>query len=173
MDFTQSIDFIDFKVKNRENWPHYWNSWLDEWAVKCKARYFEEIIANPIYHFYFLGMKIIHLDCDIVRRIERYRPNAYADLIALRKKNSYPILIPVIPRKLSKYESILDLTKEEIDKKIKEGGILNERNNEIKTIYNTNFDKFINTILKALKERYSISLTSEDIYKELNMNLKK
>jgi imidazoleglycerol phosphate synthase glutamine amidotransferase subunit HisH len=173
IEYKTNNTFVDFRVKNRENWPHYWDTWLDEWAIKCKAKYFEEIIGNSNYYFYFLGVKIISLDCDIVRRIERYRPRAYADLISLRKKYSYPIHIPPIPKQLSKFESIADLTKEEIEEKIGQGAILNEKNNEIKVMYDTNIDKFIGTILYSLKERYGIILTQEDIYRELNMPLKK
>lgn len=173
MEYKNNNNFVDFRVKNRENWPPYWDTWLDQWAVKCKAKYFEEIIGNSNYHFYFLGVKIVSLDCDIVRRIERYRPRAYADLISLRKKYSYPINIPPIPRQLSKFESISDLTKEEMEEKIGKGAILNEKNNEIKIMYDTNFDKFIGTIIYTLKERYGIILTTEDIYRELNMPVKK
>lgn len=164
---------IDFKVKNRENWPNYWNEWLDNWASKCKARYFEQIIGNSEYHFYFLGLKIISIECDIIRRIERYRPRAYADLIALRKKNSLQINIPQIPSRLPKFESIVNLTKEEIAIKINEGGVLNDKNMEIKFMNPTNMEKFIGTILYALKERYGILLTVEDIYRELNMTEKR
>jgi hypothetical protein len=67
-------DYIDFKVKGTNNWPIYWNKWLDEWSNKCGAKYFEEILANPKYHLYFLGIKIISLDCDVIRRLERNRP---------------------------------------------------------------------------------------------------
>ena len=70
------FNFLEFRIKNTSNWPNYWDTWLDSWAIKSGAKYFEEIIANPKFHFYFLGVKIISLNCDIIRRIERNRPRA-------------------------------------------------------------------------------------------------
>ena len=132
LSFHKETNFTDFRVKGRENWPNYWDSWLQEWSEKCKARYFEEMLGSPSYYFFYLGLKIISIDCDIVRRIQRYRPRAYADLIILRKKTGLSIHIPPIPYFLPKYESTTNLTQEEIRKKIEEGGILQEKNKEIR-----------------------------------------
>ena len=91
----------------------------------------------------------------------------------MRKKNNLQINIPQIPSRLPKFESIVNLTKEEIDIKINEGGVLNDKNMEIKFMNPTNMKNFIDTILYALKDRYGIVLTVEDIYRELNMTEKR
>jgi hypothetical protein len=166
---NESFNYIEYKIKNTDNWPDHWNTWLDEWAVKCGAKYFEEILGNPKYHFYFLGVKIISLDCDIVRRVERNRPRAIADLIALRKRYSYNIHIPEIPKKIIKYIHIKDKTKEEIQNLIKNGGIFNEQNKEITIEIDNNIDKFINTIIYILNLRYRMTFTETEIKRELNM----
>lgn len=166
---NEIFNFIDFKIRNTENWPHYWDTWLDEWAQKCGAKYFEELLGNPKYHFYFLGMKVISLDCDIKRRLSRNRPRAYADLIALRKRYPCKINIPPVPSKLEKFVTIGDKSEYEIRNLIQNGGILNEKNSEILVKYENDISKFINTIIYALSTRYHMTFTENDIRKELNM----
>lgn len=168
--FNESNEIkLDFKVKDTDNWPDYWNEWLDIWAQKCGAKYFEEILGNPKYHFYFLGIKIISLDCDVKRRLIRNRPRAVADLIALRKRYSYNIIIPSIPAKYIKYISINDKKEEEIGDLLNQGYILNERNKELSIECYTDVNKFINTIIYALNERYRMVFTIDEIKRELNM----
>jgi hypothetical protein len=161
--------YIEYNIKNTDKWPDYWNSWLDEWAKKCGAKYFEEILGNPKYHFYFLGVKIISIHCDIVRRIERNRPRAIADLIALRKRYQFQISIPYIPEKYNKYISIKNLSQDEINKYIQDGNILNDKNKEISIECKNNIDKFIETIIWALNTRYRMTFTVNEIKRELNM----
>ena len=165
--------FIDYSIKNTDKWPHYWNDWLDKWAKKCGAKYFEELLGNPKYHFYFLGVKIISLECDVVRRLERNRPRAIADLIALRKRYSYKIDIPPINPITEKYISLSDKNAEEIRELIKSGATLNEKNRELCIQTNTDVPKFINTIIYALHTRYRMTFKIEEIKDELNMTEKK
>lgn len=162
-------NFVEYNIKNTEKWPLYWDIWLDEWAIKCGAKYFEDILCNQKYHFYFLGVKIISLECDIIRRIERNRPRAVADLIALRKRYHFKINIPPIPKKTKKYISITDKSPVEIKTLIDSGGILNEKNKEILVENDSDIDKFIGTIIYALQTRYKMIFTTEEIKKELNM----
>ena len=165
-----NLDFkLDFKVKNTDNWPNYWDTWLDEWAQKCGAKYFEEILGNPKYHFYFLGVKIISLHCDITRRLLRNRPRAVADLISLRKRYPISINIPSIPLKYTEYVSISDKKEEEIEELIKNGYKLNDKNKELLIEHDTDVPKFINTVIYALRERYKMTFEFDEIKRELNM----
>ena len=173
LDANTLFNFIDYSVKNTEKWPIYWDTWLDIWAQKCGAKYFEEILGNPKYHFYFLGVKIISLECDVERRLHRCRPRAVADLIALRKRYSYNLIIPPINEKSQQYISIIDKSENEINELINKGGLLNEKNKEICIEYNTDIPKFINTIIYALHTRYKMTFTIEEIKRELNMEIDK
>ena len=166
---NEEYKFVEYNIKNTDMWPNYWDTWLDLWANKCGAKYFEDILGNPKHHFYFLGVKIISLECDIVRRLERNRPRAVADLIALRKRYYFKIDIPPIPEKLIKYVSTKNKTEEEISQLIKEGGIINEKNQEISIEYDSDIDKFIGTIIYALQLRYKMVFTIDEIKRELNM----
>lgn len=166
--------YIDFKVKNTDNWLNYWDTWLDEWALKCGAKYFEEILGNSEFHFYFLGIKIISVDCDITRRIIRNRPRATADLIALRKRYAYPIDIPMVPKIYSKYIDVSNKSNDQIIELIETNrGMYNEKNNEISFNLETDVNKFINTIIYALQTRYRMKFNEIEIRKELKMDIPK
>jgi len=167
-------EMFDISIKNPidpKKWPKYWDQWLDTWAQKCGAKYFEEILCNPKYHFYFAGMKVISLDCDVIRRLERGRPRAYADLISLRKRYSYRISIPEIPDSIISYHKLDELSEDEKRDLLEKGAILDENNNELQLKTPTDIQKFINTIIFALQSRYRMKFTEDDIRKELNMKL--
>ena len=169
-----SYSFLEFQIKGTEKWPSYWDTWLDIWARQSGAKYFEEILGNPKYHFYFLGVKIISLECDIVRRLMRNRPRAYADLIAFRKRYAYNIKIPAVPKISYSYEPIIGKTTDEINAIIAKGGcVLDEKNKEIKISYETNMSKFLNTISYSLREAYRMNMSVEEILKDLNMQPEK
>jgi len=169
---TEEFNYVEFKVKDTDNWPRYWDTWLDEWAQKCGAKYFEEVLGNPKYHFYFLGVKIISLECDIVRRVHRNRPRAIADLISFRKRYSYNIDIPSIPLKYNKFIGIDGKTTEEINELLRDNpnSVLNTLNKEIIIECETDISRFINTIIYALDTRYRMTFTSEEIRRELRMD---
>jgi hypothetical protein len=171
--YGDAYSFLEFQIKGTEKWPSYWNTWLDIWARQSGAKYFEEILGNPKYHFYFLGVKIISLECDIVRRLMRNRPRAYADLIAFRKRYAYNIKIPEVPKISYSYEPILGKKTEEIDAIIAKGGVLDEKNKEIKISHETNMNKFLNTISYSLREAYRMNMSVEEILKDLNMHPEK
>ena len=173
-DEDETYKYIEYSMKGNESkWPLHWNNWLDEWARKSGAKYFEEVVSCQRFHFYFLGVKIISLNCDIQRRIIRNRPRATADLIALRKRYVIP-KFPKIPQPESfKYEfqSVVDKTEEEIHELIRNGGEYIEENKEVKITLKNDIDKFINTVIWALKERYKMIFTVDEVRHELNMPL--
>ena len=170
-DFDNKEEYnLDYHAKNTSTWPLHWNTWLDEWAVKCGAKYFEELLGNPKYYFYFLGVKILSIDCDIVRRIERKRPKAYADLIALNKRYHFNIKYEPIPNKYIKYVSLKNITEQDKNNLLKKGGELNEVNNEIILYNDLNLNKFIEVIIKTLLDRYKMKFTENDIKNELSIN---
>jgi hypothetical protein len=173
-EFTENkmYSFIDFKVKNTSNWLNYWDTWLDEWAQKSGAKYFEEVLGNPKFHFYFLGVKVISLNCDVTRRLIRNRPRAIADLIALRKRYSYQIAIPPVPETYLKYIDVSGKSESEVEELMKSNrAMYNEKNREITFVCETDVNKFINTIIYALQTRFRMQFTVSDIRRELKMPL--
>jgi hypothetical protein len=175
-DEDETYKYIEYKLKGSENvkyWPLHWHSWLDDWARKSGAKYFEEVVSCQRFHFYFLGVKIISLNCDIQRRVVRNRPRATADLIALRKRYVIPKFPKIPVPELFKYEfqSVKDKTEDEIRELIRNGGEYIEENKEVKITLKNDIDKFLNTVIWALKERYKMIFTIDEVRYELNMPL--
>ena len=165
---NQSFPFkIEASIKNSDTWPSHWSSWLDSWARKAGAKYFEEILSSSKYHFYFCGMKIISLDCDIQRRIIRQRPRAFADLIALRKRYPISFLLTSIPESETKYVKSKDVSSdEEKSKMIEDGYVFDSEKDEWFIVHKINKVNFISTVQWALRERYRMDFNEEEILRE-------
>ena len=149
------LKFLDIKIKNTSLWPSHWDIWLDEWAQLSKAKYFEEIIANDEFHYYFLGLKITSLETDIARRLVRLRPAAIADLIILKECFNLNINIPTIPEKQNIYKKIDDLNEESILFYQNNNTLYNEKTREFILEKEININKFQNTVTHYLKTRYN------------------
>jgi hypothetical protein len=145
--------FVDARMPNTNTWIPYWNKWGVKWAQLIGANNFDEIIYNPNYHFYYMGMKFMILDGDIQRRLIRQRPKAICDLVKINQLLGYNIKIPNIPSSQKKY---IRLNKNEcfvLDK----NQSYNQENNEIE--YDEKIDKDI--FLRTMKWHF------EKIYHEV------
>jgi len=84
-----NFKLIDFHMKGYGDWTiigkkSYLNDWfVKEWHNLFGSKNFEETTFNPKFHYYFLGMKFISYQADIIRRVKRNRATAYTDLIML------------------------------------------------------------------------------------------
>lgn len=163
IDTFSKIKNVDFQVKNTDKWPMYWDKWLDEWAQKCGAKYFEEILGFHDYHFYYCGIKFMDLDVDIQRRITRSRPASCTDLIMLNKTYNLNITLPKIPETYFEYKGVETLKEKEKDKLLEEGAIYNPDNREYKIEKKTNITVFIKRMQDYFKTRYKNDLSSDQI----------
>lgn len=173
MKTLNNINNLDFKMKGTDNWPKYWDTWLDEWAQKCGAKYFEEIVGFQDYHFYFCGVKFMDLKVDVQRRIYRQRPAASTDIIMLNKIFNLNISIPEIPEVFYEYKSLLKLSESDKDKLIEEGAIYNPENREYKIEKKTNINNYLFKVQEYLKIRYNQDYSIEDIKNIFNIFNKK
>lgn len=157
------INNIDFKIKNTDTWPTYWNKWLDEWAQICGAKYFEEIVGLQDYHFYYCGIKFMGLNVDIQRRIKRNRPAALTDLMMLNRIYNLNITIPKIPDIYYEFKNVEFLTEKEKDKLLEEGAIYDADTREYKIEKKTNHSIYMKRMQDYFKNRYDIDINLEDI----------
>ena len=162
---TEEYNFIDYSIKGTDNWPTHWNQWLDEWAKLSNAKYFEEILGNDQFHFYFLGVKIISLECDIARRIKRLRPAAMADLIILKERFHCPITIPSIPDNIVKYKKMNELSDKENQKCLEKNTEYNSDTREYIFEVKNDKNRFTNTMNNYLKERYNYTTSPKKMIK--------
>lgn len=172
MNDFKELSYLDYVIKDTELMPSHWNIWLDEWAQKCGAKYFEEIVGFNDYHFYFCGIKCIGLDVDIQRRITRARPASIADLIMFNKTYYMNIKMPKIPSTFFEYKKIEKLNEEEKTKLLESGAIYDENNREYKLEKKTNMNIFNNKVKEYLKNRYDYDISNDEIKKLLNSGQK-
>jgi hypothetical protein len=110
----------DWDFKNYKEYPH---KWFEEKLPKLYgANTYENVIFNPKFHFYFLGIKCVSYQGDFARRASRNRPASIADLIAVNRMTHLKINIPKLPEKIwvnHKEITIDDKEKNNIIRKIK------------------------------------------------------
>lgn len=101
---------------------------------------YNQVIFNPLYHYYFFGLKMHILELEIIKRIYRFRPKPYADLIAMNTFLRCKIKFPVIPKQIKHYYRPT----------VNEAHILSNTKYYLKNIYN------IDMTSEEIKEKYFI-----------------
>lgn len=176
IDFFHSEDVIDkndYVIKGSSMWPTHWDKWIDEWARKCGALYFEEILGNNKYHFYFCGVKMVSLHVDIQRRLvrcEEQRPASFADLIMINKILFKNIKIPQIKETTIRHKKRGEISDEEYKKLMEDKDVIYEEEfSQFKIMKKNDKKKFLNTIRKYLHERYEYQTSIDDLKTLLNV----
>ena len=154
------FSFIDLIMQsNTKTWKLYWNTWSKKWANLIGANDFNDIVYNPKFHFYYMGMKFMILEGDIERRLVRHRPRAIVDLIMINKLLNYNIKIPYIPTYSKKYKPY--------DEKIPLSGGESyiPENNEIEYMVEIDKNDFIETMRCYFKITFNLEYTPDEIKK--------
>ena len=163
----------DFVIKGSNIWPSHWNVWTDEWARKCGALYFEEILGNNNYHFYFCGIKMVSLHVDIQRRLvrcEEQRPASYTDLIMINRLLHKNIKIPQIKDITIRHKKRGDVSQDEYQKLMETKDVVYEEEfSQFKIKKKNDKKKFLNTIKNYLFERYEYKTTIDELKSLLNV----
>jgi len=145
--------FIDLAMKGQGKWVkdggmEHWDKWfLEDLPQMVGAKDIEQIIYDPKYHFYFMGLKCMTLELDIKKRLDRSRPASIANVIATGKLLNMGIDIPDVPRLYYKMQGVM----EKIDTPEKE-------------------EAFLHTIKCRLKQNYRIELSYDEIRKLFNFS---
>ncbi len=164
-------DFSYINTQDKELRREYYEEYYDKWAQEYGVRKWEEIYAFGKHHMYYLGIKSTILPQDIIRRAMRNRPRGIADLIALRKRYGMKINIPKPPKTKELFYKVKDLSLEEKSKLLSKGGVISNKYGyeEIRIEEDCNQEKFVNTIVWALKERYKMDFTISEVMIELGI----
>jgi endonuclease/exonuclease/phosphatase family metal-dependent hydrolase len=133
-----SKDKLDISYEGKFN--KEWEDELNNRAIMFGAEDYKELILNPHYHYYFMGLKFLRLKYDIITRIKRNRPAQITDLLILRQNYNLRYKLS-IPTQTKTYNDNLKI-------------------DEIKDV---DENKFINTIKYYLKSRYYINLQVDQI----------
>lgn len=154
--------FVDSIMPNSNKWKPYWNNWSIKWANIIGAETFKEVVYNPKYHFYYLGLKFMVIQGDIERRLIRQRPRSIVDLIKINEILGYKIKIPSIPDSQKKY---IRLKEGEEVGELDENKRYNESNREIECIEKIDKEQFLSTIQWYFKTMYYQEYTIDEIKK--------
>jgi hypothetical protein len=82
-----SKDKLDISYEGKFN--KEWEDELNNRAIMFGAEDYKELILNPHYHYYFMGLKFLRLKYDIITRIKRNRPAQITDLLILRQNYNW------------------------------------------------------------------------------------
>ncbi len=170
-------DFSYINTKDEELRREYYEEYYDKWAQEygqahsASVRKWEEIYAFGKHHMYYLGIKSTILAQDIIRRAMRNRPRGITDLIALRKRYGMKINIPKPPKTKELFYKVKDLSLEEKSKLLSKGGTISNKYGyeELRVEEACDQNKFVNTIVWALKERYNMDFTISEVMIELGI----
>ena len=139
---------LDISYEKSPEFNEDWIKELNTRAKMCGATDYKELILNPDFYYYFMGMKFLRLKCDIYTRFKRGRPAQITDLLILRQSLglSYQLSIPTETKTYDE-EKKMDVIKK------------------------VNENEFLKTIKFYLEKRYYISLSIENIKKWINNSL--
>ena len=174
MNIKKDNDYIDFSIKGTELWKPYWNVWLKEWARLCGTFSFNNILVDTQFHYYWCGVKIISMECDIQRRIARNRPRAYGDLIMLKRGGLYNFRLPTPNFIKKEFKLVRDIEENELNEMLR-GEWKYKDNKQIEIFKEEKIDRtrFISTIKWWLKEKYQFEVTVNDVKDILNIRPEK
>jgi hypothetical protein len=154
--------FIDTTMPNTSSWKLYWNNWGTKWAKLMGADNFNEVIYNPKYHYYYMGLKFMILNGDIERRLIRQRPRSFVDLIKINQLLNRNIKIPNMPMIQKKYIHLNEQRDLE-NIKLEDNQVFNQNNKEIECSEKIDSVKFLETMQWYLKSMYREELEISDI----------
>lgn len=97
------IPFLDISYQNSKAFEDYIQIFLNKVAFIYDKIKYEDVVFDPKYHFYFYGIKFQLIEFEIIKRIYRFRPACFADLIVIKERLNYPIMFPSIPKQIKHY----------------------------------------------------------------------
>lgn len=94
---------LDISAKGTPRYEDYITKFYNKVANVANIPDYDNVIFNPRYHYYFYGLKINILELEIIKKIYRYKPKSYADLIALNVLKKCNIKFPILPKEIKYY----------------------------------------------------------------------
>lgn len=137
---TKNKDIIDISYPGTTEYNDEWDKVLNERAVGFGAKNYMELIMNPKYHYYFMGIKFLRLKYEVITRLKRNRPAQITDLIVMRQMYDFD------------YKLTIPTTKTMFDKKLNKDVTINVKEKDV-----------LSTIKWYLETRYFIYLTVEQV----------
>jgi endonuclease/exonuclease/phosphatase family metal-dependent hydrolase len=125
-----------------------WENELNRRAKLFGASNYNELINNPNNHYYFMGVKMLKLDYDIIIRKLRQRPAQMTDLLILNR---------LLNINIQGFKLEIPLENKTFDEKTK---------TDVITTVNKN--TYLETIKHYLKKRYNLNINESNINTWIN-----
>ena len=141
-DTFNNIDtnIIDISYEGTKKYNDNWDIKLNEKAQLYEANNFIDLIINPKYHYYFMGIKFLRLKYEIIGRHIRKRPAQLTDLLVLKQIYNFNYQLN-IPQKTQQYN-------------------LDTKKDDYKVVVR---DTYLSTMLFYLKKRYYINISLKEL----------
>jgi hypothetical protein len=116
-------NMLDISFKGTKEYNEVWHNELNNRAKVFGAKDYNELVTNPKFYYYFMGLKIIRLKHDLQLRFNRGRPAQFTDLLVIRQMYNfgYKLKIPTTTKEFNE-ETGFDVCKP-VSKKIYLGKI--------------------------------------------------
>jgi len=95
---------IDISYEGSKSYGDYIIKFYDKLGYIFDKIKYEDVVFNPKYHFYFFGLKMHLIEFEIIKRIYRFTPSSWADLVMIKNKLNYPVVFPKIKYKDDKID---------------------------------------------------------------------
>lgn len=162
VDSDTKFPFIDTTIRKFRWGSGSWDIWMKKWAKLFGAKSITHCVSDPDFHFYFMGLKMICIEADIVRRLERNRPRAVADLLMINHKLGYVFDFKPIPK-----TSVIYVDYSFDTSRLKGLEYVYDKGDEIVCHLKTDTDRFIGTIRWFLRTKYKFKEYSEEDIKNM------
>jgi len=115
-EYTIVHDGRIIQAKKPSSYVYKWATEL--WPQLVGKKHLTEVMADPAYSFYFMGIKMIGVDMIIERLLSRASPSAFVDLIMLNKINGFES-DPCFPNLTIRQGKIMIYDNKMIEKKLR------------------------------------------------------
>ena len=89
--FNESTKFF-FSDIGSEDWKGTWKESNRKWLELLNIPNINELILNPRYHFYFMGIKIFRIDYELYRKLKiTQSPKTLADVYYMNENTNIKI----------------------------------------------------------------------------------
>jgi exonuclease III len=143
----ESKETMDISYKGTSEFNEMWEKTLNDRAIEYGAKNYQELVTNPRFYYYFMGLKIIRLKCDLMLRYKRGRPAQLTDLLVIRQMYNFGYKLKV-PETSKKWDDV----------------------NMKDIIEPVNHQKYLETVKFYLKTRYYINMSIKQIESWITMN---
>jgi len=147
---TNKIDIYYGAIQNIESIKNtIWENELNKRAKLFSASNYNELLDDPKYHYYFMGIKMLKLEYEIMVRKMRMRPAQMTDLLIINR-------LLFMNYNSNKKGSGLEL-------KIPNETIIYDENTKTDIVSTTNKNTYLKTCSNYLKTRYELNLTIDEV----------